>query len=106
MFEGKYNSAPCPKDTMSHRLLAPFISARGCPILGRPFHPTKKRAPLPTVEVSLSHVVHYSPRNKSINGFTAGKALPDHGGRNIRGFGVNPHEAGESFWASRFVTSS
>ena len=101
MFEGKYNSAPCPKDTMSHRLLAPFISARGYPIFGLTLSPNKK-SPLPTVEVSLSHVVHYSPRNKSINGFTAGKALPDHGGRNIRGFGVNPHEAGESFLGQSF----
>ena len=45
MFEGKYNSAPCPKDTMSHRLLAPFISARGCPIFGLTLSPNKKESP-------------------------------------------------------------
>ena len=45
MFEGKYNSAPCPKDTMSHRLLAPFISARGYPIFGLTLSPNKKESP-------------------------------------------------------------
>ena len=82
------------------------FSHESAPIVGLTLHPTKKRAPLPTVEVSLSHVVHYSPRNKPINGFTAGKALPNHGGRNIRGFGVDPHKRVSPFWASRFVTSS
>ena len=78
------------------------FSHESAPIVGLTLHPTKKRAPLPTVEVSLSHVVHYSPRNKPINGFTAGKALPNHGGRNIRGFGVDPHKAGKSFLGQPF----
>ena len=52
MFEGKYNSAPCPKDTMSHRLLAPFISARGYPIFGLTLSPNKKAFPL---EIEQEH---------------------------------------------------